>query len=166
MALGGILSDNLNQGGRPRKTAGTAHCIANRDPAQSDPAPGQSLPSMQSLMRKLWLVFAQTTTVCLGILLVVSTLRPDLLEWNKQPGLETVPPAREIPAAAPGPKMTSFSDAARKALPSVVSVFTSKDVKQQRHPLIDDPALRAKLAAAGHLMAKERLSLASAVHRR
>ena len=93
-------------------------------------------------MRKLWLVFAQTTTVCLGILLVVSTLRPDLLEWNKQPGLETVPPAREIPAAAPGPKMTSFSDAARKALPSVVSVFTSKDVKQQRHPLMDDPAFR------------------------
>ncbi len=91
-------------------------------------------------MRRLWLVFAQTTTICLGILFVVSTLRPELLEWNKSPAVEAVAAAK-IPADAPGHKMASFSDAARKALPSVVSVFTGKDVSQ-RHPLMDDPVFR------------------------
>ena len=28
-------------------------------------------------MRRLWLVFAQTTTVCLAVLFVVATLKPD-----------------------------------------------------------------------------------------
>ena len=42
------------------------------------------------MMRKLWLVFAQTTTVCLAILFVVSTLRPDLLPWSARGGLVTV----------------------------------------------------------------------------
>ena len=30
-------------------------------------------------MRKLWLTFCQTATICLAVLFVVSTLRPDLL---------------------------------------------------------------------------------------
>ncbi|MGB3817085.1 MAG: 2-alkenal reductase, partial [Achromobacter pulmonis] len=30
-------------------------------------------------MRRYWLIFAQAVTVCLGILFVVTTLRPDLL---------------------------------------------------------------------------------------
>ena len=33
-------------------------------------------------MRKFWLIFSQTATVCLAVLFVVSTLRPDLLTWN------------------------------------------------------------------------------------
>ena len=41
------------------------------------------------MMRKLLLVFAQTTTVCLAILFVVSTLRPDLLPWSARGGLVT-----------------------------------------------------------------------------
>jgi len=34
-------------------------------------------------MHKFWLVFAQTATICLAVLFVVSTLRPDLLTWNR-----------------------------------------------------------------------------------
>jgi serine protease DegQ len=92
-------------------------------------------------MRRLWLIFAQTTTICLGILFVVSTLRPDLLSWRARPNVDAVT-VKEPPAAVPGPRTASFSDAARKALPAVVSVFTSQEVKRQRHPIMDDPAFR------------------------
>ena len=37
-------------------------------------------------MRKLWLTFCQTATVCLAVLFVVSTLRPDLLAWTTPQG--------------------------------------------------------------------------------
>jgi serine protease DegQ len=37
-------------------------------------------------MRKLWLVFCQTATVCLAVLFVVTTLRPDLLNSNTPQG--------------------------------------------------------------------------------
>ena len=36
----------------------------------------------------------------------------------------------------------SYSDAARRALPSVVHIFTSKQMKVPRHPLFDDPLFR------------------------
>lgn len=38
--------------------------------------------------------------------------------------------------------VSSYSEAARQALPSVVHIFTSKEVKAQRHPFSDDPLFR------------------------
>jgi len=90
-------------------------------------------------MRKLWLVFAQTATVCLAVLFVVSTLRPDLLSWNTRGNVVTV---KEPPADAPAPVTASFSDGARKAMPAVVNIFTSQELKRQRHPFTDDPLFR------------------------
>ncbi len=90
-------------------------------------------------MRKLWLVFAQTATICLAVLFVVSTLRPDLLTWNSRGNVVTV---RESQADAPGHAGASFSDAARKAMPAVVNIFTSQEVKRPRHPFMDDPLYR------------------------
>jgi len=90
-------------------------------------------------MRKLWLVFAQTATVCLAVLFVVSTLRPDLLAWNARNSIVTV---KEPPSDAPARATASFSDGARKAMPAVVNIFTSQEVKRQRHPFMDDPLLR------------------------
>ena len=92
-------------------------------------------------MRRLWLIFAQTTTVCLGILFVVSTLRPDLLAWNTRTdvGVATAP---EIPLEAPLRATASFSDAARKAMPTVVNIYTSKEINLPRHPFMDDPVFR------------------------
>jgi serine protease DegQ len=89
-------------------------------------------------MRKLWLIFSQTATVALAVLFVVSTLRPDLLPWAapRSAGVVTVREAAgegEVRAAA------SYGDAARKAMPAVVNVFTSKEVKAARHPLTKDP---------------------------
>jgi len=90
-------------------------------------------------MRKLWLVFAQTATVCLAILFVVSTLRPDLLSWRARNSIVTI---KEPAVSAPARQAASFSDAARKAMPAVVNVFTSQEVKRPRDPLRDDPVFR------------------------
>ncbi len=92
-------------------------------------------------MRRLWLIFAQTTTICLGILFVVSTLRPDLLSWGARPSVDVVT-TREAPVEAPARKLASFSDAARKAMPAVVNVYTSKEIKVPRQPFMDDPVFR------------------------
>jgi serine protease DegQ len=95
-------------------------------------------------MRKLWLVFAQTTTICLAILFVVSTLRPDLLVGGTRPTTGTnvdVVTTREAPAAT-SRAFASYSDAAKKAMPTVVNIYTSKETKVARHPFMDDPVFR------------------------
>ena len=91
-------------------------------------------------MRKLWLVFAQTATICVAVLFVVSTLRPDLLAWNTRGSVVTVQePSADVPAR---PSAGSFSDAARKAMPAVVNIYTSQEAKRPRHPFMDDPLFR------------------------
>ena len=42
------------------------------------------------MIRKLWLVFCQTATVCVAVLFVVTTLRPDLLSWTTRGGVVTI----------------------------------------------------------------------------
>src|ERR1700704_129251 len=92
-------------------------------------------------MRKLWITFCQTATICLAVLFVVSTLRPDLLSWNPRGSVVTIKESQ--PQEATGQSaVTSFSGAARKAMPSVVNIFTSQEVKRQRHPFMDDPVFR------------------------
>ncbi len=95
-------------------------------------------------MRKLWLTFAQATTVALAVLLVVSALRPDLVP-RRQPAGEVVTitqTSTKPDPAGPGAAMDTYSAAARKAMPSVVNIFTTKEVKVKRHPLMDDPIFR------------------------
>ena len=93
-------------------------------------------------MRRLWLIFAQTVTLGVAVLFVVSTLKPEWL--GKQGGASTsVVSLQESPlATAPAIPTTSFRDAAKKALPSVVHIFTSQKIKQRRNPLFDDPVFR------------------------
>ena len=91
-------------------------------------------------MRKLWLIFAQTTTICLGILFVVSTLRPELLGSTTRASVDVVT-TREAPVGMARP-IASYSDAAKKAMPTVVNIYTSKETKVARHPFMDDPVFR------------------------
>ena len=93
-------------------------------------------------MRRLWLIFAQSTTIALAVLFVVSTLRPDLLAWGPRAGIDVVTTREAAPAPPAQQSMLSFSDAARKAMPAVVNIFTSKETKVQRHPFMDDPMFR------------------------
>lgn len=90
-------------------------------------------------MHRLWLIFAQTTTVALAMLFVVSTLKP---EWLGRPGA-TIVAVQE--AGGSNSELGSghgFREAARRALPAVVHIFTSQDVKTLPHPLLDDPIFR------------------------
>ena len=99
-------------------------------------------------MRRLWLIFAQATTVALACLFVVVTLKPQWLTRDGLPlgavmsqvvSLRTAPPAAESPAATGAAlPMAGLSDAANAAAPSVVSVITSK--ARSRNPHADDPA--------------------------
>ena len=90
-------------------------------------------------MYRLWLIFAQTVTVALALIFTVSTLKP---EWL--PGKQPVVALQEAPRSADGEPRTpdSYRDAARAALPAVVHIYTTQQVKQQRHPLFDDPIFR------------------------
>ncbi|SFN96547.1 Do family serine endopeptidase [Nitrosospira briensis] len=93
-------------------------------------------------MHKLWLVFAQTATIVLAVLFVVSTLRPELLPWQHKGAMVTIKEAVSERTSQDAQKPGSFSDAAQKAMPSVVNVFTSKEVKISSHPLMEDPLFR------------------------
>ncbi len=93
-------------------------------------------------MRRLWLIFAQAVTVSVAVLFVLNTLKP---EWLRGGGPASVVAILEAPGPGPtdaGPPPGSYSEAARRSMPAVVHIFTSKDVKSSRHPLLDDPVFR------------------------
>jgi serine protease DegS/serine protease DegQ len=95
-------------------------------------------------MRRLWLIFSQAVTVSLAVLFVLTTLKP---AWfPRQMPLPTLVSVQEAPPPATSQSDTalargSYAPAADKALPSVVHVFTSKDLGQ-RSPFADDPLFR------------------------
>lgn len=97
-------------------------------------------------MRRLWLLFAQTVTVGLAIWFIVASLKP---EWvvgltGVKRGVQitsssvqmTEAPANETPA------LGSYREAAQRAMPAVVNIFTTKDARQPRSPFMDDPLFR------------------------
>jgi serine protease DegQ len=87
-------------------------------------------------MRRLWLLFAQTVTVCLGILFIVATLRPD---WMNSSRPRTAP--APAPVAGPVEPLVSYAAAVAAATPSVVNVYTTKHVNVPVVPLPNDPEL-------------------------
>jgi serine protease DegQ len=131
------------------------------------------------MLRRLWLVFAQATTVGLALLFVVSTLRP---QWLGRFAVAASPAAgaqRTVATAAGAPNSTgvrqvsieqptahtsaqgSYSEAARQAMPSVVSVYTSKQLK--RSPGSEDPLLRQFFGEPNGLEPQRVISLGSGV---
>jgi Do/DeqQ family serine protease len=95
-------------------------------------------------MRRLWLTFSQTATVCLAVLFVVSTLKPEWLPAPpRAPGPAVAVMQQEAPAArAEAPRADSYNGAVQKAAPAVVNIFTSKEVRLPRSPLLSDPVIR------------------------
>jgi len=90
-------------------------------------------------MYRLWLIFAQTATVLLAIFFVISTLRPELLPWKPRGEIVTI---REAAPEVEADRPDSYSKAAEIAMPSVVNIFTSKEIKEPTHPFMDDPVFR------------------------
>jgi Do/DeqQ family serine protease len=98
-------------------------------------------------MRRLWIIFSQTATICLALLFVVSTLKPEWLPSRPGPAPEsvrvaTVKQEAQPGAASGGAQLDSYHDAVSKAMPSVVNIFTTKEVRVMRNPLLNDPVFR------------------------
>ena len=94
-------------------------------------------------MRKTWLVFSQAVTVAVAVLFVVSTLKPEWVQRKSSLSLPSVPvvvaPPIQPAALGAGPA-TSYSGAARRASPAVVSITASK--APVRSPRSDDPVFQ------------------------
>ena len=94
-------------------------------------------------MQRLWLIFAQSTTVLLAAFFVVVTLKPAWLgktESGRVTVTQTAPqvaPQTVVPQAS-----SSYREAARKALPAVVHIYTTQEIAAARNPLLDDPIFR------------------------
>ena len=92
------------------------------------------------MLRKFWLFFAQACTLCLAGLFVVATLRPDLLpRTNGRTASVIVTQEATTPVVAA--RVATYADATKKAMPAVVNIYTSKEVRS-RNPLADDPMFR------------------------
>jgi serine protease DegQ len=97
-------------------------------------------------MRRLWLLFAQTVTVALGLYVVLQALHPGWL--GGAPRMLPATPANpaavlqgSAPAQSGQPASGSYRAAAGRAMPAVVNILTSKALRQN-HPLLRDPFFR------------------------
>jgi len=87
-------------------------------------------------MKRIWLLFSQAVTVLVAAYFVVATLQPGWLDRGTTRSGAGIALIEAPGAPASQPASGSFSAAARKASPAVVSINTSKAV---RHPRSNDP---------------------------
>jgi serine protease DegQ len=93
------------------------------------------------MLRRIWMVFAQATTIGLALLFVVSTLKPQWLAREPAPppatAVATTPAAgsasaiRQVAANEPVNRANaigSYADAVARAMPAVVNVYTAKQI--------------------------------------
>ena len=101
-------------------------------------------------MRKTWLIFSQSVTVAVAVLFVVTTLKPD---WLSRGAFAPVPSVVSINSVAPAVSLSntavptaftgapqSYSSAAKRASPAVVSITASRVTA--RNPHANDPNFR------------------------
>ena len=120
------------------------------------------------MLRKLWLLFAQTVTIGLGAWFVVTAVRQGQPDAVAPPAAVASAPALAPALAAPAApvlaeaasqpaRATSYSQAARRAAPAVVSIVASKPARSRgveadpwlRHFFGDARALRQQTIGLG-----------------
>ncbi len=113
------------------------------------------------MLRRFWLLFAQACTLCVAALFVVASLRPDLLPRlaGKTGGVIVT---QEVATPVAATSVASYADAAKKAMPAVVNIYTSKDIRT-RSPLADDPLFRRFFPDHERSPARRQTSLGSGV---
>jgi serine protease DegQ len=97
------------------------------------------------MLRRIWLIFAQATTIGLALLFVVSTLRPEWLARAPAVVPAAVAPVLATKEAAPAVALpqtgyASYSAAVAGAAPAVVNVYTTKEVQRRSQNV--DPIYR------------------------
>lgn len=86
-------------------------------------------------MQKIWLIFAQTVTVCLGVLFVLQTFKLGFFETEQTPVVikQTASEHKSNPPS-------TYSTAAKKAMPAVVNIYTASNNTPASHQsFMDDP---------------------------
>ncbi|ABA48440.1 peptidase Do family protein [Burkholderia pseudomallei ABCPW 1] len=82
----------------------------------------------------------------LALMFIVATLKPQWLQRQGQLGKQLAAPIVALREVAPGvggaPAQSSYADAAQKAMPAVVNVFSSKDGSLPPDPRAKDPLFR------------------------
>ena len=96
-------------------------------------------------MRKTWLVFSQAVTVAVAVLFVVATLKPEWLRGGRGAAMPSIvsitsSAAEPLPVVLAGGAVTSYSAAAKRASPAVVSITASK--APPRNARSDDPMFK------------------------
>jgi serine protease DegQ len=99
------------------------------------------------MLRRFWLFFAQAVTVLLALMFIIATLKPQWLQRQGQFGKQLAEPIVALREVAPGigsgsNAQNSYADAAQKAMPAVVNVFSSKDGSLPPDPRAKDPLFR------------------------
>ncbi len=91
------------------------------------------------MLSRLWLLFAQATTVALAVLFIVASLKPHWLQTSPPgpPAQVTIQQAGPVQLAPGAGALRSYAVAARRAMPAVVSVYTTKEIR--RAPALEDP---------------------------
>jgi Do/DeqQ family serine protease len=89
------------------------------------------------MLSRLWLLFAQATTIGLAVIFIAATLQPQWWRGMPAPPQVTILQAPAVPDTAAGVALKSYADAARRAMPAVVSIYTTKEIR--RDPALDDP---------------------------
>ncbi|MEA3120337.1 MAG: serine protease DegQ, partial [Paraburkholderia sp.] len=100
------------------------------------------------MLRRFWLFFAQAVTVLLALMFIVVTLKPQWLQRQGQFGEQLASPIVALREIAPGTGSgsasppSSYADAAQKAMPAVVNVFSGKGGSLPPIPQANDPLFR------------------------
>ena len=96
-------------------------------------------------MQRIWLIFAQSVTACLGLLFVLRLFYPHLLE-NQQDAIviNQVEPTAASKTVQKTASIGSYSMAANKAMPAVVNIFTSSKLTapNPHEQFRDDPLFK------------------------
>jgi len=117
-------------------------------------------------MRRLWLIFAQAVTISVAALFVIQTLKPLWLERSGFGG--NIVAVQEAGPNTPSQskersKVVSYSTAAIQALPSVVHIYTSQEIKAPRNPFLNDPFFRHFFGNRYEVQPQRRQGLGSGV---
>jgi len=100
------------------------------------------------MLRTLWLTFAQAVAIGLALVFVLATLRPEWLPDRLSPPaaptvVERAVLPREAPTPGDGASILSYSEAARRATPTVVNIHTTKEGRSAPdNPFLNDPMFR------------------------
>ena len=94
-------------------------------------------------MRNLWLIFAQTVTASLAILFAIQVVNPNLFNFMHLGNTQSVTIKQaDSSAYAKVNVQNTYSHAVKKAMPSVVNIFTSKKAVNPHQQFLDDPLFK------------------------